>query len=154
MSIYATLWKLKFPQRGDYHIGCNWIEVTAQGVPAHIGSPTPGLGYEGGDPYGAFLPPPLETDEQGEHEFMRAVVFVTEETLKGTARSPQEYAAPLLVLTGKEYAALPFDDLHRRLCNALRGDRPRLTAQVHTPDGRAKLMFEDGTSRTFDAKRE
>ncbi|MCS3705922.1 hypothetical protein GGP62_000895 [Salinibacter ruber] len=59
---------------------------------------------------------------------MRAVVFVTEETSKGTERSPQEYADPLLVLTGEAYAALSFGELHRRLCDALRDDgsrRPR-----------------------------
>jgi hypothetical protein len=38
MSIYATLWKLKFPKDGDDFIGCDWIEVTAQGVPPHIES--------------------------------------------------------------------------------------------------------------------
>ena len=42
MSIYATLWALKFPEEGDDYVGCAWIEVRAQGVPAHIGSPTPG----------------------------------------------------------------------------------------------------------------
>jgi len=122
MSIYATLWTLKFPRSGLAYPGCDWIRIRAQGVPPHIGSPTPGLGYEDGDPYGTFLPPPLETNEQGEHEFMRAVVFVTENTSKGTERSPQEYPDPLLVLTGKAYATLSFEDLHRRLCDALRDD--------------------------------
>ena len=51
MSIYATLWTLKFPKEGDACFGCDWIKVTAQAVPAHIGSPTPGCGYEDGDPY-------------------------------------------------------------------------------------------------------
>ena len=41
MSIYATLWSLKFPKDGDDYFGCEWIKVTAQGVPSHIGSPTP-----------------------------------------------------------------------------------------------------------------
>ena len=122
VSIYATLWTLKFPRRGHDYPGCDWVRVRAQGVPPHIGSPTPGLGYEDGDPYGAFLPPPLETNAQGEHEFMRAVVVVTEHTSKGTDRSPQEYADPLLVLTGETYAALPFGELHRRLCDALRNE--------------------------------
>jgi len=99
--------------------------VQAQGVPPHIGPPTPGLGYEDGDPYGAFLPPPLETDEQEEHEFMRAVVFVTGNTSKGTERSPQEYPDPLLVLMGEAYAALSFESLHQRLCDALRDDGPQ-----------------------------
>jgi hypothetical protein len=90
MSIYATLWKLKFPRDGDDYLGCEWISVTAQGVPPHIGSPTPGCGYENGDPFAAFLPPPIHTDEHGEAEYMRAVVFVTENTSKGTARSPHQ----------------------------------------------------------------
>jgi acetylornithine deacetylase/succinyl-diaminopimelate desuccinylase-like protein len=34
MSIYAALWSLKFPRYGDFYVGCEWIEVTAQGVPA------------------------------------------------------------------------------------------------------------------------
>src|SRR5204862_8295975 len=48
VSIYATLWTLKFPKEGDWLPDCDWIEVTAQGVPAHIGSPSPGAGYEKG----------------------------------------------------------------------------------------------------------
>ena len=40
MSIYATLWWLKFPRYGDEYIGCEWIRVSAQGVPAHVGTPT------------------------------------------------------------------------------------------------------------------
>jgi hypothetical protein len=46
MSIYDTFWKLKFPHHGDYHHGCDWIIVTAQGVPAQIGSPTSGHGSD------------------------------------------------------------------------------------------------------------
>ena len=48
MSIYATLWRLQFPRHGEAHVGCEWEEVVAQGVPAHVGTPTPGYGYEGG----------------------------------------------------------------------------------------------------------
>src|SRR5437870_4983235 len=114
MSIYATLWSLKFPKEGDYSTNCNWIEVIAQGVPPHIGSPSLGAGYEDADPYASFLPPPVEVDSEGDAPFMRAVVFVTEFRMKGTARSPQEYVSPLLVLTGKEYAQITFDDLHDR----------------------------------------
>jgi hypothetical protein len=51
MSIYATLWKLKFPRGGDDCIGCDWVEVTAQGVLPHIGSPNPEMVYEAGDSY-------------------------------------------------------------------------------------------------------
>lgn len=84
MSIYATLWRLKFPRHGDVHAGCEWVEVTAQGVPPHIGSSTPGLGYEDGDPYADFLPPAVVTDEDGDAEFMRVVVVIKEETVKRT----------------------------------------------------------------------
>ena len=150
MSIYATLWNLKFPRHGNYHTGCDWIAVMAQGVPAHIGSPTPGCGYEEGDPYAEFLPPALETDENGEHEYMRAVIIVAEGTLKGTERSPQEYVRPLLMLTGEEYATTPFDALYGRICEALRSGGPRLLAEWHTVEGHMKLLYEDGTSQEYD----
>jgi hypothetical protein len=96
------------------------------------------------------LPPPLETNEEGEHAFLRAVVFITEETTKGTARSPQEYLDPLFVLTGEQYANLSFEGLHDKVCAALRRGNPRLVAQMHTPEGRVKLLFEDGTSHELD----
>ncbi len=86
-----------------------------------FGSPTPGCGYEEGDPYGEFLPPPLPTDENGDHKYMRAIVIVTEGTSKGTIRSPQEYVKPLLVLTGEVYAQITFDTLHECICQALDG---------------------------------
>jgi hypothetical protein len=76
---------------------------------------------------------------------MRAVVFVTETTRKRTDRSAQEYVGPLLVLSGLEYATIQFRDLHEKICNALRGDRPRLVAESWEPDGRLKLLFEDGS---------
>jgi hypothetical protein len=65
MSIYATLWTLKFPREGDARSDCEWITVHAQAVPPHIGTPTPGHGYEGGDPYAGFLPPPVAVDAEG-----------------------------------------------------------------------------------------
>src|SRR5213593_3389199 len=135
MSIYATLWKLKFPKEGDEHLGCDWIEVIAQAVPPHIGSPTPGCGYESGDPYASFLPPALQTDVEGDAPFHRAVVFVTEYSTKGTQCSAQEYASPLLMLTGEEYARITFEELHQRLCDALRGNRSPVVAEVLLPDG-------------------
>ena len=150
MSIYATLWQLKFPRDGDDYLGCEWITVTAQGVPPHIGSPTPGCGYEDSDPYAAFLPPPLHTDEDGDHEYMRAVVLITEDTRKGTDRSPQEYVQPLLVLTGEAYANMTFDDLYTQICDALRGDKPRVVAEYLAPEGHLRILFEDGTSKELD----
>ena len=151
MSIYATLWKLKFPKDGDDYPGCEWITVTAQGVPAHIGSPSPGSGYEHGDPYASYLPPPVHTDEDGDAKYMRAVVFVTERTPKGTPRSPQEYVNPLLVLTGEGYSGMTFETLYERICQALRGNKPEVVATVLLPNGRARNFFEDGTSKDVDA---
>ena len=147
MSIYATLWSLKFPRYGDIHTGGEWIKVTAQRVPPHIGSPTPGLGYDNGDPYAEFLPPAVATDENGDAEFLRAVVIITEETAKGTVRHSQEYSNPLLSLDGKQYANMTFAELHDRICAALRGDRPRLVIESIGPGGQHSLYFEDGTSR-------
>lgn len=150
MSIYATLWTLKFPRDGDNYLGCEWIAVMAQGVPPHIGSPTPGCGYEDGDPYAAFLPPPVHTDANGDYPYMRAVVFVTEGTPKETARSPQEYVSPLLVLTGEAYATITFDDLYTQICKALRGDRPQVVAQYFAPGGDVRILFADGTAKDID----
>jgi hypothetical protein len=144
MSIYATLWRLKFPRYGDDHTGCEWIEVVAQGVPAHIGNSTPGFGYEREDPYATFLPPAIAVPPDDDGRTMRAVVFVTGATRKGTDRSAQEYVSPLLVLSGLEYATIPFGDLHTRICDALRGDRPRLVAESWEPDDRRRLLFDDG----------
>lgn len=142
MSIYATLWKLRFPKEGDYHAGCDWIEVTAQTVPPHIGSPTQDSGYEPGDPYAGFLPPAVETDNEGCAAFDRAVVFVTEHSMKGTPRHAQEYVSPLLVLTGREYTHMAFEELHRRICDALRGNRSRVIAEVFRPDGTHQVVRE------------
>lgn len=148
MSIYATLWTVQFPRDGQDYIGCEWIEVRAQGVPGHIGTPTPGHGYEAGDPYGDFLPPPIELEGEDDDR-LRAVVIVTSEATKGTGRSPQEFADPLLVLTGAEYKAATFDGLHRRICDALRAGKPRLVAQQFSGDGTTVLHFEDGSTRTL-----
>jgi hypothetical protein len=116
--------------------------VIAQAVPAHIGS------GPGGDPYGEFLPPPLapSEEEDDEHRF-RAVVFVTEETRKGTVRAGQEYEDPLLVLRGDEYQTLSFAHLHQQLCDALRGDRPRLDLIFLSPEGDLRLFFADGSTQ-------
>ncbi len=147
MSIYATLWKLKFPTDGDDYPGCEWITVTAQGVPSHIGSPTSG----NGDPFAAFLPPPVHTNEDRRSEYMRAVVFVTDHIPKGTHRSPQEYVNPLLVLSGEVYANMTFETLYAHICQALRGDKPRVIATSRVPGGRMRIFFEDGTDKEVGA---
>lgn len=115
MSIYATLWKLKFPKDGDDYPGCEWITVTAQGVPAHLGSPTAAGVPASRDPYAAFLPPPVLTNEAGE-----------------------------------AYATMTFETLYARICDALRGSRPRVVATSLAPEGGARIHFEDGTAKDAD----
>lgn len=145
MSIYATLWRLQFPRLGDGHTGCEWVEVWAQGVPGHIGTPSPGHGYEAGDPYADFLPPPiaLAPDDQGDR--LRAVVIVR----AGTPKEVQRYVDPLLVLTGEEYERSTFDDLYTRICDALRGSRPRVVMEAWGAEGSVRLMMGDGSSRVL-----
>jgi hypothetical protein len=147
MSIYATLWRLKFPRYGDDHTSCEWIEVIAQGVPTHIGAPTSGRPGEEEDPYDTFLPPAGAIPADDDGQTMRAVVFVKEGTPKGTTRSPQEYVDPLLVLSGQEYAVITFRQLHEMICDALRAHHPRLIAESWEPDGRGRLLFDDGSTR-------
>lgn len=146
MSIYATLWWLPFPREGDAYDGCEWVDVFAQGVPAHIGTPTPGYGYESGDLYAAFLPPAVRIGVDAPEDGLRAVVFVTGDTKKGTSRGAQEYESPLLELTGAEYEGMQFQDLHDRLCNVLRGGRPPLTLQLFVPGAAPTLVFDDGST--------
>ncbi|MGI9296750.1 MAG: hypothetical protein ACR2QC_02485 [Gammaproteobacteria bacterium] len=116
MSIYATLWTLKFPRDGECAIEDeDWVEVFAQGVPAFIGT------YPDQEDYVASFLPPCPPEHYGNEDgVIRAVVFVTDETDKGTERSGQEYVDPLLVLTGLEYEAISFKGLHDKICEALR----------------------------------
>jgi hypothetical protein len=58
-----------------------------------------------------------------------------------------KYIAPLIVLSGSEYAAITFDALHQGICDALRGSRPRVIVQTFTGDGEVRIVLEDGTSR-------
>ena len=122
------------------------------GLRRHIAGmhPTPSSGYEDRDPYATYLPPAVETVEDVDTQYLRAVVFVTEETRKGTARSGQEYENPLLVLKGQEYAAITFEELHTRLCDALRGEKPRVIGQYLEPGGGINTFFEDGTMKKDD----
>ncbi len=134
MSIYATLWALQFPKYGQYYVDSDWVTVVAQGVPAHVGG-------EGADPYGSFLPS-FSTSVAGG---LRAVVFVEPGAPKGTPRCAQEYEAPLLVLSGAEYASAPFAALHERLCDALRAGRPKLVAEALQVGSSWRLLLEDGS---------
>jgi hypothetical protein len=81
---------------------------------------------------------------------MRAVVFVAENTLNRTERSPHADVAPLLVLTGEASAHMTFDTLYTQICHALRGDTPRLVATSLAPSGRIRMFFEDGTAKDVD----
>lgn len=101
-------------------------------------------GYEAGDPHAEFLPPPVAVNADGDGEFMRAVVIVTEETKKGTALSGQEYVNPLLIISGRDYASISFAELHERICDALRGKGPKVVAQSFTGDGGVQLILSDG----------
>ena len=114
--------------------------MLGQGVPGHIGTPTEGYGDESGDPYGSFLPPaiPVVDDDDGS---LRAMVIVREDTEK----IGQEYIGPLLVMSGAEHFALPFQLLHDRICDALRGRRPRVIAELLGGSGDSRLLFEDGS---------
>lgn len=52
--------------------------------------------------------------------------------------------APLLVLSGEEYQSLSFQAIHDRICDALRGDRLRVVAEMIDKSG-STLILEDGT---------
>ncbi len=103
---------------------------------------TRGLQRLGGKKLMDAVPPAGSPDEDS--EFMRAVVIITEETEKGTDRSPQEYAHQLLVLSGQDCASISFVQLHERICDALRGKGPRVVAQSWTADGGVQLILSDG----------
>src|SRR6266536_20334 len=141
MSIYATLWILLFPSTGDAYAGCEWVRVFGQAVPAHVGTPTEGYGYKSGDPYSGFLPPAIPVADD-ETDALRAVVIVRENTEK----VGQEYIGALLILSGAEYSALSFQTLHDRICDALRGRRPRLIAEA-IGGGERRLIFEDDSEK-------
>ncbi len=82
----------------------------------------------------------MAVDAEGDAPHMRAVVFKTQFTKKGTERSGQEYQSPLLVLTGEEYDKITFADLRERICSVLRGNRAPVVAQVFLPDGSTEMI--------------
>lgn len=51
----------------------------------------------------------------------------------------QRYVDPLLVLTGKEYASLSFDELYRRICGLLGWDQ-YVCSMFATKDGMKKII--------------
>jgi len=110
LSIYCTLWELRFPRDGDAFACAHdpGILVIAQAVPQHIDDVGPAW---------EFLPPPVVEDALT----WRAVVFVTNDQEHiGTARNGQEYRRPLLTLSGAQYDACSFDNLHEAICEKLR----------------------------------
>lgn len=143
MSIYCTLWQLRLPvwvpcapaekeadeydTLGEFNsddpgrpVRERWVEVWAQGVPGHIGHPDV---YPEGDPYGDFLPPPVEDQDS-----LRAVCIIDEDH---NEKEGQRYVTPLLVLTGDEYTALSFGDFLGRIEQALEARyRQKLPAPV------------------------
>lgn len=125
MSIYATLGRIGVCPDifWDEDDGNGLVGVWIQGVPSFIGHPAPGYGYEAGDPYADFLPPPTDAPDPEADDVprMRAVVFVDDDEEK----DGQRYVNPLLVLTGAEYAAIPFDELLERLTEAVRTKEER-----------------------------
>src|SRR5947207_12407306 len=102
MSIYATLWEIMVPKKHEFDH--EYVKVFAQGVPPHIGHPNE---YPEGDPYADFLPPVvMEYDHENDRfSDYRAVVIVQEGR---DQKDVQRYVDPLIVLTGKEYANIPF----------------------------------------------
>ncbi len=78
----------------------------------------------------------------GNAEYNRAVVFVTDETQKGTKRNGQEYANPLFVMTGEEYARMSFEELLHRIEEAIRSG-PRVVAEFLDSEGPAHVVTEE-----------
>jgi hypothetical protein len=70
------------------------------------------------------------------------VVFITDETKKGTARNGQEYVDPLLVLSGEEYANIPFQMLFEKLEEAIRSG-PRVVAEYYDAEGHTHVIRND-----------
>ncbi len=149
MSIYATHWILKFPRYGDAHSGCEWVDVMGQGVPAHIGTPTFGHGYESGDPYAGFLPPAVPMPPDEDEAPLRAMVVVRAQSEK----NGQEYVDPLIVLSGEEYASASFQTLHDQICDALRGNRPRVIAELIDQRGSTPI-FQNDTVEDHEPEKE
>src|SRR5262249_35486932 len=111
-----------------------WVSVFAQAVPPHIGHPRY---YPEGDPYADFLPPVVDYDpETGAAPYNRAVVIVQE----GRDRKDiQRYVDPLLVLTGEEYAKVPFQELLNRITKAMGWDES-VVALFITPKGEKRII--------------
>ncbi|HEV3385758.1 MAG TPA: hypothetical protein VG097_13160 [Gemmata sp.] len=132
MSIYATLWEIKLPKA--HRFDTEWVCVYLQAVPAHIGHPSH---YPEGDLYSDFLPPVVECDPKtGLGPFHRAVVVLMEGR---DQKIGQQYTTPLFVLTGEEYARLPFEKMMYEIEKAMPWD-PDVVAMSYGPDGQQKVI--------------
>jgi hypothetical protein len=137
MSIYATLWEIKVPRRHPFDD--EWVEVYAQAVPAHIGHPSE---YTEEDPYADFLPPVVQDYDPstGDAPYHRAVVIVQE----GRDRKDiQRYVDPLIVMSGEEYAKMPFSTLLDRIHAAMEWDDKVLGVFLQ-PNGEKRIIRTDG----------
>lgn len=140
MSIYATLWEIKLPKA--HRFDDEWVCVYAQAVPAHIGHPSH---YADGDPYGDFLPPVVECDPKtGIGPFHRAVVILVEGR---DEKVGQRYTEPLLVLTGEEYARVPFEQLLEAIENAMPWDRDVVGLTIGPGGERTLIRTADRRTR-------
>jgi len=137
MSIYATHWEIKLPR--SHAFDTDWVTVFAQAVPAHIGHPS---AYPDGDPYASFLPPVVKEydPDTGEAPWHRAVVILMEGK---DEKVVQEYATPLLVLSGEEYSRIPFDDLLSAIKKRMPWDE-NVVAMTIGQDGKQRIIRVDG----------
>lgn len=133
MSIYATLWEIKLPRR--HELDDEWVEVYAQAVPPHIGHPSC---YPEGDLYADFLPPVVSDydPETGEAPYDRAVVIVQEGR---DEKDGHRYVDPLIVISGEEYARIPFQQLLDRIHAAMGWDE-RVIAMELRPNGEKRII--------------
>jgi hypothetical protein len=134
MSIFGTRHVLRFPRYGDFHTGCDWIQVYVQAVPDHCGPTTPGEP----DPYGELLPEYASSVARG----LRAVAVICEDDVGDGLR----YRDPIVLMSAVQYFRTPFEDLLELICDRLRGTRPRLLTEVQLADGSTRVVFEDNSS--------
>lgn len=114
MSIYATIGEFGILKSGprDWQ-NPQFIRVWIQGVPPHIDYT--GEAWD-------WLPPPIPhiSEDQDGKDYaddapMRAIVFVLDNTEKGTVRCGQEYVNPLLIVSGEEYSRMTFIDVMEKV---------------------------------------
>ncbi len=121
MSIYATIGEFGIYSEKDKEI----VRVTIQGVPNHI------------DYIGEAWDwlPPIDKSKK----YMRAVVFILDDTVKGTDRCGQEYDNPLLIMSGREYEKAKFTDLMTQLNEALNNYSSEIEENIDDMD---KIIHE------------